>query len=130
MESLEGGGEFVRVRPRRRRVCVPFETSRLVLPLASGTVAVTASFPPPDLVDPADEVDAYQAPAGPARLDEAAKYFLAPTASSGPSPATPTASATPSTNASAPAAPPPDEDVDASTSLNFDKPISIRQRHS
>ncbi|MFG2777484.1 serine/threonine protein kinase [Streptomyces prunicolor] len=79
VENLEGGGEYVKVAPRRMGTPIPFELSRVVLPLTDGFVRFTVFAPRHTFLDPGPE-----APVGrsaeltlmPFVLDPTAKYFL------------------------------------------------------
>lgn len=75
VENPEGGGEFIRVAPRRVDAPVPFEFSRLVIPGSQAPVSFDVLAPEHTY---ADEVGS---PTGPTTLasfslDESAKYFL------------------------------------------------------
>ena len=77
VENPEGGGEFVKLAPRRLDMPVPFEFSRVVLPGADGSGTFFVYAPQHHYADPhdvtADPADATRV-AFP--LDETAKYFL------------------------------------------------------
>ncbi|TDD72489.1 FHA domain-containing protein [Actinomadura rubrisoli] len=75
VENPEGAGEFVKVQPRRLRMPVPFEFSRVVLPAGSGSVSFLVFAPAQLYADP-DAPDAGDATAIPFPLDVTAKYFL------------------------------------------------------
>ena len=77
VENLEGGGEYLKVAPGRLGVPVPFELSRVVLPLAGHFVRFTVFAPCHLFQDRAAEADDGErtAPAF-AALDPTAKYFL------------------------------------------------------
>lgn len=78
VENPEGGGEFVKVPPRRVNAPVPFEFARVVLPVAEGTCSFLVFASQHSYIDP----DVPEAPAGGEptisafSLDESAKYFL------------------------------------------------------
>ncbi|MGC5015901.1 hypothetical protein ACLQ2R_34495 [Streptosporangium sp. DT93] len=78
VENPEGGGEFVKVAPRRVAAPVPFEFARVVLPVAGGSCSFLVFASQHSFVDP----DAPEAVAGGEptvsgfSLDETAKYFL------------------------------------------------------
>lgn len=78
VENLEGGGEYLKVAPGRLGAPVPFELSRVVLPLA-GCFARFTVFAPChlflDRVAERDDDGQRTAPAF-AALDPTAKYFL------------------------------------------------------
>jgi serine/threonine-protein kinase len=79
VENLEGGGEYVKVAPRRLGAPIPFELSRVVLPLTDSFIRFTVFAPRHAFLDPGPE-----APTGhsaeltlmPFALDPTAKYFL------------------------------------------------------
>jgi len=76
IENPEGGGEFVKLAPRRLDMPVPFEFARIVVPSAEGSSAFYVFAPQhlyaDPLAPPDDPVDATRM-AFP--LDETAKYF-------------------------------------------------------
>lgn len=80
VENIEGAGEHVKVAPGRLGAPVPFEISRVVLPLADGFVGFTVYAPQHSYLDHSGP----QAPAAtggeqtvvPFSLDSTAKYFL------------------------------------------------------
>jgi hypothetical protein len=77
VENPEGGGEFIKVAPRRLDAPVPFEFARVVLPGARDAVSFTVFAPQHTY---ADETTVGQ-PTGTQTLaafplDETAKYFL------------------------------------------------------
>jgi hypothetical protein len=77
VENPEGGGEFVKVAPRRLEMPVPFEFGRVVLPARHGTVSFTvfasqhayADVDGLDRPNPDQTLTTFP-------LDETAKYFL------------------------------------------------------
>lgn len=78
VENPEGGGEFIKVAPRRVGAPIPFEFARVVLPVAEGSCsflvfALQHSFldhdPSESAMDGEPTVSAFS-------LDESAKYFL------------------------------------------------------
>ncbi|MEY9847822.1 serine/threonine protein kinase [Streptacidiphilus sp. MAP5-3] len=79
VENLEGGGGYVKVTPRRLGAPIPFELSRVVLPLTDGFVRFTVFAARHTFLDPGPEP-----PVGrtteltltPFALDPTAKYFL------------------------------------------------------
>lgn len=74
-ENPEGGGEFVRVTPGRSRAPIPFEFTRLSIPVEGGTVDLLVFAPEHDhgaAVVPGDGSDATIRGFS---LDESAKYF-------------------------------------------------------
>ncbi|MFF7194574.1 serine/threonine protein kinase [Streptomyces sp. NPDC008079] len=79
VENLEGGGEYVKVAPRRLGAPIPFELSRVVLPLTDGFTRFTVFAPRHAFLDPGPEAPTGHA-AGltllPFALDPTAKYFL------------------------------------------------------
>lgn len=74
VENPQGGGEFVKVAPGRARAPIPFEFSRLMLPVPGGTVDLLVFAPEHGYLEPG-------APAGGAStirsfsLDETTRYF-------------------------------------------------------
>ncbi|WP_394617113.1 hypothetical protein JNUCC0626_47140 [Lentzea sp. JNUCC 0626] len=74
VENLEGGAELVKVPPRRRRMVIPFEMSRVLIPSWAGLVQVTVFGRPPDQVQDTGVAD--HAESQPFQLDESSKYFL------------------------------------------------------
>jgi serine/threonine-protein kinase len=79
VENLEGGGEYVKIAPGRLGAPIPFELSRVVLPLTDGFARFTVFAPQHMFLDPGPEPD----PDGPGdrtlapfSLDPTAKYFL------------------------------------------------------
>lgn len=74
IENLEGGAELVKVPARRRRLVIPFEMSRVLIPSWNGLIQITVFSRPPELVE---EPGTYDGPeASPFQLDESSKYFL------------------------------------------------------
>jgi hypothetical protein len=74
VENVEGGGEYVKVRPRRVAAPIPFEISRLAIPAAGRTVDLIVYAPHHTFAGPGP------GPAGattisPFPLDESARYF-------------------------------------------------------
>jgi serine/threonine-protein kinase len=81
VENLEGAGEHVKVAPGRIGAPIPFEISRVVLPVADGFADFTVYAPQHSYLDGAAEAGARAAAAGertvlPFSLDPTAKYFL------------------------------------------------------
>lgn len=74
VENLEGGAELVKVMSRRRRVAIPFEMSRVLIPSWAGLVQVTLFGRPPELMQESGVVDGPES--SPFQLDETSKYFL------------------------------------------------------
>ncbi|NUR60850.1 MAG: serine/threonine protein kinase [Catenulispora sp.] len=79
VENLEGAGEHVKVAPGRIGAPIPFEISRVVLPVADGFAGFTVYAPQHSYVD--GSAGARAAGAGertvlPFSLDPTAKYFL------------------------------------------------------
>lgn len=77
VENPEGGGEFLKVAPRRLDMPVPFEFARVVLLAASGTAWFQVFAPQhlyADVNDPQGRSEEATISAFP--LDETAKYFL------------------------------------------------------
>jgi hypothetical protein len=77
VENLEGGGEYVKVAPRRIGAPVPFELSRVVLPLSEDFARFSVFAPrhlflAPDAAECADDDSTVQ----PFVLDPTSKYFL------------------------------------------------------
>ncbi|MEV4222517.1 winged helix-turn-helix domain-containing protein [Nonomuraea sp. NPDC049725] len=76
VENPEGGGEFVKVPPRRLSMPVPFEFSRVILPGEHGTTGFLV-FAPEHLYGTAAAPAATgEATRGVYPLDRTAKYFL------------------------------------------------------
>lgn len=75
VENPEGGGEFVKVAPGRAGAPIPFEFSRLRIPLARGTTDLLA-FAPEHLHDASVERLRGESTTLAFRLDRSAKYFL------------------------------------------------------
>jgi hypothetical protein len=73
IENLEGGAELVKVMARRR-MAIPFEMSRVLIPSWTGLVQVTLFGRPPELLQESRVVDAPES--SPFQLDETSKYFL------------------------------------------------------
>lgn len=76
VENLEGGGEFIKIVPLWRQVTIPFELSRLVVPLRSGPATLRVFSPPPPTVLPDEAVEIDNGLREHLALDEQAKYFL------------------------------------------------------
>ncbi|GAA2603961.1 FHA domain-containing protein [Paractinoplanes durhamensis] len=77
VDNPEGGGEHLKIAPRRIDAPVPFEFARVVIPVPDGEVSFLVYAPEHTYADPARD----GAPTGPATmpafsLDESAKYFL------------------------------------------------------
>ena len=73
IENLEGGSELVKIRPRRLRMVVPFEISRVLIPSASDMIEITVFGPSPRLLGKeraTSEPEAFLA-----NLDPESKYF-------------------------------------------------------
>jgi hypothetical protein len=76
VENPEGGGEHVKVPPRRLCAPIPFELSRILLPVSVGRVAVMVFAPEHTFADPSVPMGADgQLTASNFSLDETAKYF-------------------------------------------------------
>lgn len=75
VENPEGGGEFLKVAPRRLDMPVPFEIARLVLPTAGAPVSFTV-FAPEHAYQPEAEPVTKAATKSAFSLNESAKYFL------------------------------------------------------
>ncbi|MFD0685177.1 winged helix-turn-helix domain-containing protein [Actinomadura fibrosa] len=77
VENPEGDGEFVRVPPRRLRMPVPFEFSRVLLPAETGPVSFLVFAPGQMFADPdAPDPDVSGTTVVPFPLDVTATYFL------------------------------------------------------
>jgi len=77
IENPEGGGEFVKLAPRRLDMPVPFEFSRVVLPGTDGPATLFVYAPRHHYADPHDvTADPAEATRVAFPLDETAKYFL------------------------------------------------------
>lgn len=79
VENMEGGGgEFIKVPPRRRDTPIPFELARLVLAVPRGAGLVNIFGPEPPYLATAANADSAALPARVTnwpRLDERALYF-------------------------------------------------------
>jgi hypothetical protein len=77
IENPEGGGEFIKVAPRRLEMPVPYEFSRVVVPGTNGSAAFYVFAPQHTYADigatPDGSADATRTSFP---LDETAKYFL------------------------------------------------------
>ena len=77
IENPEGGGEFIKVAPRRLEMPVPFEFSRVVVPGADRSAAFYVFAPQHTYADIAATPDgSADATRTSFPLDETAKYFL------------------------------------------------------
>jgi hypothetical protein len=77
IENPEGGGEFVKVAPRRLEMPVPFEFSRVVVPGTGRSAAFLVFAPQHTYADVAANPDgSADATRTSFPLDETAKYFL------------------------------------------------------
>ncbi|GAA4946896.1 FHA domain-containing protein [Actinoplanes utahensis] len=77
IDNPEGGGEHLKIAPRRLGAPVPFEFARLSIPVDDGTVEFLVFAPDHAFADPAADPEAAGAATVAAfSLDEAAKYFL------------------------------------------------------
>ncbi|WP_433361168.1 hypothetical protein ACQPZX_28005 [Actinoplanes sp. CA-142083] len=77
IENPEGGGEFIKVAPRRLEMPVPFEFSRVVVPGADRSAAFFVFAPQHTYADIAATPDgSADATRTSFPLDETAKYFL------------------------------------------------------
>ncbi|KAB2344128.1 serine/threonine protein kinase [Actinomadura rudentiformis] len=77
IENPEGGGEFVKVSPRRLDMPVPFEFSRVALPVRQGSVDFLVFASQHRYAEHAGlEPDSGEVTAAAFALDESAKYFL------------------------------------------------------
>lgn len=76
VENPEGGGEHVKVPPRRLDAPIPFELSKLIIPVLDGSAELMVFAPQHTYADPAylNEVDG-DATVSTFSLDETAKYF-------------------------------------------------------
>ncbi|GIJ73043.1 serine/threonine protein kinase [Virgisporangium ochraceum] len=82
VENVEGGGEYVKVRPRRVAAPIPFEISRLAVPAAGRTIDLIVYAPQHTYAGAAGAAGAVPGAAGagattvsPFPLDESARYF-------------------------------------------------------
>ncbi|MGI8781182.1 MAG: serine/threonine protein kinase [Solirubrobacteraceae bacterium] len=75
VENPEGGGEFVKVGPGRMRAPIPFEFSRLMVPVAAGTADLLVFAPAHGFLGPDGPRDG-ESTSSSFSLDERAKYFL------------------------------------------------------
>jgi hypothetical protein len=74
-ENPEGGGEFVRVGPGRSRAPIPFEFTRLSIPVEGGTVDLLVFAPEHDHGAAVVSGNGSDATVRGFSLDESAKYF-------------------------------------------------------
>jgi hypothetical protein len=74
VENLEGGGEYVKVRPRRLAAPIPFEISRLAIPAAGRTIDLVVYAPQHTFADPRSGGTGATT-LSPFSLDESARYF-------------------------------------------------------
>jgi len=75
VENPEGGGEFLKVAPGRMRAPIPFEFSRLMVPVTEGTADLLVFAPAHELLEPDRPRDGGSTVSS-FSLDERAKYFL------------------------------------------------------
>lgn len=75
VENPEGGGEHIKVTPRRLAAPIPFEISRVVLPSSGGLVAFSVFAPMQTYADETPASRGQQTVAA-FSFDETAKYFL------------------------------------------------------
>lgn len=81
VENLEGAGEHVKVAPGRIGAPIPFEISRVVLPIVDGFVGFTVYAPQHSYLETGLDPESGPARSGdrtvvPFALDPTAKYFL------------------------------------------------------
>jgi hypothetical protein len=74
VENVEGGGEYVKVRPRRVAAPIPFEISRLAIPAAGRTVELIVYAPQHTYASPRSGGTGATT-VSPFPLDESARYF-------------------------------------------------------
>ena len=76
VENLEGAGEYVKVAPGRLGAPIPFELSRILLPLTDGFVQLRVFAPQHTYLAPGSNRAAGEFTVMPFALDPTAKYFL------------------------------------------------------
>jgi serine/threonine-protein kinase len=76
VENLEGAGEYVKVAPGRIGAPIPFELSRILLPLTAGFVQLRVFAPQHTYLAPGSSHAAGEYTVTPFALDPTAKYFL------------------------------------------------------
>jgi hypothetical protein len=76
VENLEGAGEYVKVAPGRLGAPIPFELSRILLPLTSGFAQLRVFAPQHTYLAPGSAHAAGEYTVTPFALDPTAKYFL------------------------------------------------------
>ncbi|MEU8205918.1 hypothetical protein [Streptosporangium sp. NPDC049046] len=78
VENPEGGGEFLKVAPRRVAAPVPFEFARVVLPVAGGACSFLVFASQHSFIDPdtPESLTVGEPTISSFSLDETAKYFL------------------------------------------------------
>ncbi|WP_424637846.1 serine/threonine protein kinase [Embleya sp. AB8] len=76
VENLEGAGEYLKVAPGRLGAPVPFEFSRLVLPVADGDVSFKVFAPQHAYLDREPGPSGGEGTTSPFALDPTSKYFL------------------------------------------------------
>ena len=76
VENLEGAGEYVKVAPGRLGAPIPFELSRVLLPLTDGFVQLRVFAPQHTYLAPESRPGAGDYTVMPFALDPTAKYFL------------------------------------------------------
>jgi hypothetical protein len=76
VENLEGAGEYVKVAPGRLGAPIPFELSRILLPLTDGFVQLRVFAPQHTYLVPGADGGAGEYTVMPFALDPTAKYFL------------------------------------------------------
>ncbi|MFI1584594.1 serine/threonine protein kinase [Embleya sp. NPDC020630] len=76
VENLEGAGEYLKIAPGRLGAPVPFEFSRLVLPVADGDVSFKVFAPQHAYLDRDSQPRGGELTTSPFALDPTSKYFL------------------------------------------------------
>lgn len=76
VENLEGGGEYVKVAPGRLGAPIPFELSRVVLPLTADSATFTVFAPRHLFLEPGADTASGERTVAPFTLDPTTKYFL------------------------------------------------------
>lgn len=74
VENPQGGGEFVKVAPGRAGAPIPFEFSRLMIPVTAGTIDLLVLAPEHGFLEPAGAREG-EPTAASFSLDETARYF-------------------------------------------------------
>jgi hypothetical protein len=74
VENLEGGSELIKVGPRRLKMVIPFEMSRVLIPFRRGLIELAVFGAPPPLLEKEQATEAPECSM--TLLDKTSKYFL------------------------------------------------------